>query len=184
MNSECICVLQISEKQKSLYEALEKQQRYQGSLQSISTKMESLEVVLNEPPMHDLSPDRQMILHQVFHILKNFSLVLCSSYWSFFFRCCVCKLNHRFNLCLYCERNKLILYCHTCPESDGGHCQTAGWYRWSSVQLHRRSHLWCCGLRLVRSVGHAVHPYRTGREDGHHPHESFWKTTTSRGIKL
>ncbi|XP_073726049.1 nesprin-1 isoform X5 [Misgurnus anguillicaudatus] len=54
----------ISEKQKSLYEALEKQQRYQGSLQSISAKMESLEVILNEPPMHDLSPDRQMVLHQ------------------------------------------------------------------------------------------------------------------------
>uniref|UniRef100_A0A672NJW8 Nesprin-1-like n=1 Tax=Sinocyclocheilus grahami TaxID=75366 RepID=A0A672NJW8_SINGR len=54
----------ISEKQKTLYEALEKQQRYQGSLQSISTKMESIETRLNEPPMHDLSPDRQMVLHQ------------------------------------------------------------------------------------------------------------------------
>ncbi|XP_056332551.1 nesprin-1-like isoform X4 [Danio aesculapii] len=54
----------ISEKQKTLYEALEKQQRYQGSLQAISSKMESIETRLNEPPMHDLSPDRQMILHQ------------------------------------------------------------------------------------------------------------------------
>lgn len=60
-----LCVLQISEKQKTLYEALEKQQRYQGSLQTISTKMESIETRLNEPPMHDLSPDRQMVLHQV-----------------------------------------------------------------------------------------------------------------------
>ncbi|KTF86539.1 hypothetical protein cypCar_00031778, partial [Cyprinus carpio] len=54
----------ISEKQKTLYEALEKQQRYQGSLQTISTKMESIESRLNEPPMHDLSPDRQIVLHQ------------------------------------------------------------------------------------------------------------------------
>ncbi|KTF84425.1 hypothetical protein cypCar_00008835, partial [Cyprinus carpio] len=54
----------ISEKQKTLYEALEKQQRYQGSLQTISNKMESIESRLNEPPMHDLSPDRQMVLHQ------------------------------------------------------------------------------------------------------------------------
>ncbi|XP_039537650.1 nesprin-1-like isoform X2 [Pimephales promelas] len=54
----------ISEKQKTLYEALEKQQRYQGSLQSISTKMESIETRLLEPPMHDLSPDRQMLLYQ------------------------------------------------------------------------------------------------------------------------
>ncbi len=60
-----LCVLQISEKQKTLYEALEKQQRYQGSLQTISTKMASIETRLNEPPMHDLSPDRQMVLHQV-----------------------------------------------------------------------------------------------------------------------
>lgn len=61
----CLHVLQISEKQKTLYEALEKQQRYQGSLQTISTKMESIESRLNEPPMHDLSPDRQIVLHQV-----------------------------------------------------------------------------------------------------------------------
>ncbi|TSO25166.1 Nesprin-1 [Bagarius yarrelli] len=54
----------ISEKQKTLYEALERQQRYQGSLQSFSMKMESIEVSLNEPPLHDLSPGRQMILHQ------------------------------------------------------------------------------------------------------------------------
>lgn len=58
-------MLQISEKQKSLYEALEKQQRYQGSLQSISVRMESVEASLNEPPLYDRSPDRQMILHQV-----------------------------------------------------------------------------------------------------------------------
>ncbi|MCJ8736789.1 hypothetical protein PDJAM_G00016450 [Pangasius djambal] len=54
----------ISEKQKTLYEALERQQQYQGSLQSISMKMESIEASLNEPPLHDLSPGRQMILHQ------------------------------------------------------------------------------------------------------------------------
>lgn len=104
LHSDCCCVSQISEKQKSLYEALEKQQRYQGSLQSISAKMESLEVILNEPPMHDLSPDRQMILHQVFHVLKHFTPALESVVYE----------------------TMLTSYYHTWPESDGGHCQTSG----------------------------------------------------------
>ncbi|XP_076833611.1 nesprin-1-like isoform X2 [Brachyhypopomus gauderio] len=54
----------ISEKQRTLYEALERQQRYQTSLQSISTKMESIESKLNEPPLQDLSPNRHIVLHQ------------------------------------------------------------------------------------------------------------------------
>lgn len=63
------CVLftgaQISEKQKSLYEALERQQHYQESLQSISTKMESIEASLNEGLEPGKSPESQMAAHQV-----------------------------------------------------------------------------------------------------------------------
>lgn len=40
-----------------MYEALEKQQHYQGSLQSISSKMEALEAKLGEPLEADQSPD-------------------------------------------------------------------------------------------------------------------------------
>ncbi|XP_045574102.1 nesprin-1 isoform X3 [Salmo salar] len=54
----------ISEKQRTLYEALEKQQRYQGSLQSISSKMESLEAKLNEPLEADRSTDSHMEAHK------------------------------------------------------------------------------------------------------------------------
>ncbi|KAF1374585.1 hypothetical protein PFLUV_G00230620 [Perca fluviatilis] len=50
----------ISEKQRSLYEALEKQQYYQGSLQSISSKMEALEAKLSEPLEADKSPDNHI----------------------------------------------------------------------------------------------------------------------------
>lgn len=56
---------QISEKQKSLYEALERQQHYQESLQSISTKMESIEGTLNEGLEPNKSPESQMAAHQV-----------------------------------------------------------------------------------------------------------------------
>lgn len=56
---------QISEKQKSLYEALERQQHYQESLQSISTKMESIEGALNEGLEPNKSPESQMAAHQV-----------------------------------------------------------------------------------------------------------------------
>lgn len=56
---------QISEKQRSLYEALEKQQHYQGSLQSISSKMETLESKLSEPLEADKSPDSSMKAHEV-----------------------------------------------------------------------------------------------------------------------
>lgn len=56
---------QISEKQKSLYEALERQQHYQESLQSISTKMESIESALNEGLEPNKSPESQMAAHQV-----------------------------------------------------------------------------------------------------------------------
>ncbi|XP_031731325.1 nesprin-1 isoform X8 [Anarrhichthys ocellatus] len=54
----------ISEKQKSLYEALERQQHYQESLQSISTKMESIEGSLNEGLEPNKSPESQMAAHQ------------------------------------------------------------------------------------------------------------------------
>ncbi|XP_047184446.1 nesprin-1 isoform X2 [Scophthalmus maximus] len=54
----------ISEKQKSLYEALERQQHYQESLQSISTKMESIEGALNEGLEPSKSPESQMAAHQ------------------------------------------------------------------------------------------------------------------------
>lgn len=56
---------QISEKQKSLYEALERQQHYQESLQSISTKMESIEGALNEGLEPSKTPESQMAAHQV-----------------------------------------------------------------------------------------------------------------------
>lgn len=56
---------QISEKQRSLYEALEKQQHYQGSLQSISSKMEALEDKLSEPLEADKSPDSHIRAHEV-----------------------------------------------------------------------------------------------------------------------
>lgn len=54
----------ISEKQKSLYEALERQQHYQESLQSISTKMESIEAALNEGLEPSKTPESQMAAHQ------------------------------------------------------------------------------------------------------------------------
>ncbi|CAL9692474.1 unnamed protein product [Knipowitschia caucasica] len=54
----------ISEKQKSLYEALERQQHYQESLQSISSKMESIESALNESLEPNKSPESQMAAHQ------------------------------------------------------------------------------------------------------------------------
>ncbi|XP_060722109.1 nesprin-1 isoform X2 [Tachysurus vachellii] len=54
----------ISEKQKSLYEALERQQHYQESLQSISTKMESIEASLSEGLEPGKSPESQMAAHQ------------------------------------------------------------------------------------------------------------------------
>ncbi|XP_049914520.1 nesprin-1 [Epinephelus moara] len=54
----------INEKQKSLYEALERQQHYQESLQSISTKMESIEGALNEGLEPNKSPESQMAAHQ------------------------------------------------------------------------------------------------------------------------
>ena len=57
--------LQISEKQRTLYEALEKQQRYQGSLQSISSQMESLEARLSLPLRGDATPDGHMDDHWV-----------------------------------------------------------------------------------------------------------------------
>lgn len=56
---------QISEKQKSLYEALERQQHYQESLQSVSTKMESIEAALNEGLEPSKTPESQMAAHQV-----------------------------------------------------------------------------------------------------------------------
>ncbi|XP_053736179.1 nesprin-1 isoform X10 [Synchiropus splendidus] len=54
----------ISEKQKNLYEALERQQHYQESLQSISTKMESIEAALNEGLEPNKTPESQMAAHQ------------------------------------------------------------------------------------------------------------------------
>lgn len=57
--------LQISEKQRTLYEALERQQKYQDTLQSISTKMETIEVKLNESLEPAKSPESQMAEHQV-----------------------------------------------------------------------------------------------------------------------
>lgn len=58
---------QINEKQRSLYEALEKQQHYQGSLQSISSKMEALEAKLSEPLEVEISPDSHIKAHEVSH---------------------------------------------------------------------------------------------------------------------
>nr|XP_023420318.1 nesprin-1 isoform X2 [Cavia porcellus] len=54
----------ISEKQRTLYEALERQQRYQDSLQSISTKMETIEMKLSESLKPGRSPESQMAEHQ------------------------------------------------------------------------------------------------------------------------
>uniref|UniRef100_A0A8C5RJ37 Spectrin repeat containing nuclear envelope protein 1 n=1 Tax=Laticauda laticaudata TaxID=8630 RepID=A0A8C5RJ37_LATLA len=54
----------ISEKQRTLYEALERQQKYQDSLQSISTKMEAIEVKLNDTLDNNNSPESQMAGHQ------------------------------------------------------------------------------------------------------------------------
>ncbi|XP_037393333.1 nesprin-1 isoform X3 [Pygocentrus nattereri] len=54
----------ISEKQKSLYEALERQQHYQEALQSVSTKMESIETSLSEGLEPGKSPESQMAAHQ------------------------------------------------------------------------------------------------------------------------
>ncbi|XP_038626046.1 nesprin-1 isoform X2 [Tachyglossus aculeatus] len=54
----------ISEKQRTLYEALERQQKYQDSLQSISSKMEAVEVKLNESLEPGKSPESQMAEHQ------------------------------------------------------------------------------------------------------------------------
>ncbi|XP_062428373.1 nesprin-1 isoform X2 [Rhea pennata] len=54
----------ISEKQRTLYEALERQQKYQDTLQSISTKMETTEIKLNESLEPGKSPESQMAEHQ------------------------------------------------------------------------------------------------------------------------
>ncbi|KAM8787975.1 nesprin-1-like isoform 3-T3 [Rhynchonycteris naso] len=54
----------ISEKQRTLYEALERQQKYQDSLQSISTKMEAIEMKLSENLEPGRSPESQMAEHQ------------------------------------------------------------------------------------------------------------------------
>ncbi|RXM34940.1 Nesprin-1 [Acipenser ruthenus] len=54
----------ISETQKTLYEALEHQQQFQDSLQSVSTKMESIEIKLNEALEADKTPESQMAAHQ------------------------------------------------------------------------------------------------------------------------
>ncbi|NXT73431.1 SYNE1 protein, partial [Zapornia atra] len=54
----------ISEKQRTLYEALERQQKYQDTLQSISTKMETTELKLNESLEPAKSPETQMAEHQ------------------------------------------------------------------------------------------------------------------------
>ncbi|XP_033368639.1 nesprin-1 isoform X3 [Parus major] len=54
----------ISEKQRTLYEALERQQKYQDTLQSISTKMETTEIKLSESLEPAKSPESQMAEHQ------------------------------------------------------------------------------------------------------------------------
>ncbi|NXF38127.1 SYNE1 protein, partial [Nyctibius bracteatus] len=54
----------ISEKQRTLYEALERQQKYQDTLQSISTKMETIEIKLNDSLEPAKSPESQMAEHQ------------------------------------------------------------------------------------------------------------------------
>ncbi|XP_055981911.1 nesprin-1 isoform X7 [Sorex fumeus] len=54
----------ISEKQRTLYEALERQQKYQDALQSISTKMEAIEMKLSESLERGRSPESQMAEHQ------------------------------------------------------------------------------------------------------------------------
>nr|XP_045014662.1 nesprin-1 isoform X2 [Jaculus jaculus] len=54
----------ISEKQRTLYEALERQQKYQDALQSISTKMEAMETKLSESLQPGRSPESQMAEHQ------------------------------------------------------------------------------------------------------------------------
>ncbi|XP_041038918.1 nesprin-1-like isoform X3 [Carcharodon carcharias] len=54
----------ISEKQRTLYEALERQQKYQDSVQSVSAKMESIEGKLGEALDAGKSHDVQMAAHQ------------------------------------------------------------------------------------------------------------------------
>ncbi|XP_069788417.1 nesprin-1 isoform X16 [Narcine bancroftii] len=54
----------ISEKQRTLYEALERQQKYQDSVQSVSTKMELIEGKLSEALDAGKSHDLQMAAHQ------------------------------------------------------------------------------------------------------------------------
>lgn len=58
-------LLQISEKQRSLYEALERQRRYQDALQGLSAKMEAIELRLGEQLEPGRSPESQMAEHQV-----------------------------------------------------------------------------------------------------------------------
>ena len=66
-------LLQISEKQRTLYEALERQQKYQDSLQSISTKMEAIEMKLSESLEQGRSPESQMAEHQVRTVMTSAS---------------------------------------------------------------------------------------------------------------
>ncbi|XP_016071417.1 PREDICTED: nesprin-1 [Miniopterus natalensis] len=54
----------ISEKQRTLYEALERQQKYQDALQSNSAKMEAIELKLSENLEPGRSPESQMAEHQ------------------------------------------------------------------------------------------------------------------------
>ncbi|XP_072437484.1 nesprin-1-like isoform X15 [Chiloscyllium punctatum] len=54
----------ISEKQRTLYEALERQQKYQDSVQSVSAKMESIEGKLGEALDASQSHDVQVAAHQ------------------------------------------------------------------------------------------------------------------------
>ncbi|XP_048456777.1 nesprin-1-like isoform X2 [Rhincodon typus] len=54
----------ISEKQRTLYEALERQQKYQDSVQSVSAKMESIEGKLGEALDAGKSHDVQVAAHQ------------------------------------------------------------------------------------------------------------------------
>eukprot|EP00061_Rhincodon_typus_P014701 g41907.t1 len=55
---------QLNEKQRTLYEALERQQKYQDSVQSVSAKMESIEGKLGEALDAGKSHDVQVAAHQ------------------------------------------------------------------------------------------------------------------------
>ncbi|XP_031437145.1 nesprin-1-like [Clupea harengus] len=103
----------ISEKQRSLCEALERQQHYQESLQSVSTKMEAIETALNQGLDHGRSPESHMATHQA---LLDEILMLQDE---------MRALQDCFSEELHCDtlEGEGLLHCDTL-EGEGLHCDT------------------------------------------------------------